>query len=135
MKKLIIFDLNGTLVKRDSSLLQEGCLELLRVLNSNCRLVLVTLDKLEPRKIALTLLGNYFEEIYFVEQKTEDLFKRIVEEYAIPPHYCYVIGDTELEEISIGKKIGCKTIFIHSENKSIIADYSIKRLAEIGAIL
>jgi phosphoglycolate phosphatase-like HAD superfamily hydrolase len=86
----IIFDYNRTLYNPETNSLYFGVIKLLQDLSKNHELFLIS--KNEPgREDGLEKQGikKYFKKISFVEEKTTDLFKELVQ----GDKNSFVIGD------------------------------------------
>ena len=105
----IIFDYNRTIFDPETNELYPGVFELLRYLQPNHELFLVSRD--EPsRKTRLQEFNivNFFKEIYFVPEKTKELYEKISDSNK----NTLVIGDSINSEIKIGNQLGLVTVRI-----------------------
>lgn len=106
-----------------------GVPEMLQDLQYRYQLFLVTSGYAETqsRKIEVLGLGPYFEEIYFAPvgnpQGKAEALQYLQQKYALPYAKMVVIGDRISNEIVIGKRLGCPTIWIqHGECAHILPD-------------
>lgn len=105
----IIFDYNRTLFNPESGKLYPGTIELLKMLYKKYQLFLIT--KNEPgrdQKITEFGIKEYFQDIAFVDKKTIEIFKKLVNE----SESVMVVGDRVKDEIKIGNKLGYTTVWI-----------------------
>lgn len=103
----IIFDYNRTLFNPDTNSLYQGVLDLLQDLSRYNELFLISRN--EPRRrdrLEEFGIAEYFNNIAFVEDKTADIFTKLVGSCK----NVFVIGDRVREEIAIGNKLGFRTI-------------------------
>ena len=135
MKKIILFDFNKTLYDPHKKELMNGCLDILKLLSSKHILILISNQKCGRKDLIDKLIGKYFRETVLCNEKNEHEFKAIISKYDSHNSKCFVVGDTLDEEITIGKKLGCKTIHLNSNDKPTTADYSIKNLEELRSII
>lgn len=136
----IIFDYNRTLFNPDTDSLYQGVVELLQKLSENNELFLISRN--EPgRENRLKEIGikKYFNNLAFVEDKTAELFIRLVG----PRKNVFVVGDRVKEEITIGNKLGFKTIWVQQgkfaaelpSNALEQATFTVKNIQEIQSII
>lgn len=139
---LAIFDFNRTIYNPDTkSFFPEVSKLLKRLTEKNITLILVSKKELAREKI-LTQAGldKFFNEIFFVEQKTVSLFEDLIQKYQ--PSETFVIGDYLPAEISIGNKVGAQTIWLRQGKFSFIKpkekevpSHTIKHLKEVLPII
>lgn len=136
----IIFDYNRTLFDPETRGLYFGAIDLLEKIYQQNELYIV--GRNEPgRKENIKKLGlnKYFKGVYFVDEKTKDIFKELLS----ADNKTVVIGDRVREEILIGNSLGCVTIWLKqgkfsSELPRVDAEkpkYVVKKLAEIESII
>lgn len=108
----IIFDYNRTLFNPETGKLYTGIFMMLKKLAKKHKLFLITMNEPE-RKNTIKELGidQYFRQILFVEQKTEEVFKNMVAQNET----VIVIGDRLQGEIQIGVQLGFITIHIQHD--------------------
>jgi FMN phosphatase YigB (HAD superfamily) len=136
----IIFDYNRTLYNPETNSLYFGVIKLLQDLSKNHELFLIS--KNEPgREDGLEKQGikKYFKKISFVDEKTTDLFKELVQ----GDKNSFVIGDRVREEIFVGNQLGFITIWVQQgkfavelpENLNQEPNYIVKSIDEIKNII
>lgn len=105
----IIFDYNRTIFDPETNELYPGVFELLRYLQPNHELFLVSRNEPDRLKRFETFgLTNIFKKVYFVPEKNLELFKKISNN----EKNTFVIGDSLNDEIKIGNTLGFLTIRI-----------------------
>jgi len=107
---LAIMDYNRTLFDPDNNGLISGAVELLNGLKF-LGATMILVSKNEPgREGRLYELGivDFFEEVLFVDGKTEALFQEVIARYQAEK--VYVIGDHPYQEIRAGNQTGAFTI-------------------------
>jgi FMN phosphatase YigB (HAD superfamily) len=118
--KLIIWDFRNTIYNIEDDKFGENALELLTAFHKNCKQVLastVSSKNFGKRLDLIKKLGIdvFFDEIH-IGRKDSDIFNDFLRKYGTSPKNTYVIGDNAYSEISIGNKLGMKTILL--KNKS-----------------
>lgn len=112
--ELIMFDFNRTLYNPDKKELIKGAKSVLeKYFKAEIRMILISrLEK--DRQCIVREMGieKYFDEIVFVKEKNEKLFKTFLEKYN--PQKVYVVGDYLYEEIRYGNMNNMKTIWIRN---------------------
>lgn len=111
MNQAIIIDFNRTLYNPDNDTLEEYATNLLEYLSK--RAILILLGKgTESRQDLIEKLNinQYFQKIIIVEEKNIGQLESIKSQY---PHISkiYSIGDRIKKEITLGNKMGFKTIW------------------------
>lgn len=137
----IIFDYNRTLYDPEMHSLYPEAAVLLRNLSQEHDLYLI--GRNEPgrsNKLNELDIRQYFKKTRFVDQKTEKLFIEIItKDQNIP----FVIGDRVYEEITIGNKLGYRTIWVRQgkfsnevpRNEAENPLFIVRNLSEIAPIL
>ena len=115
MKKIIIFDFNRTIYDPDKDKIIDGVINKLEYFYKK-KYILYLISRNENSQKRLEILNifdikKYFKEIYFVENKTPEIFLSILEKENINPENVYVIGDYLYEEIRFGNMAGLNTIW------------------------
>lgn len=107
---LMIIDYNRTLYDPDKDCLVQGALALLEALKKKEFTLVLVSRKEEGRSSRLSELGieDFFSEILFVEEKSEQLFRAIRTRYI--GQFCYVLGDYLYQEIRAGNMACAMTI-------------------------
>jgi putative hydrolase of the HAD superfamily len=62
-------------------------------------------------------------------------FPKIIQHYKVKPSNCFVVGDQEKTDILPANKMGMKTIYVNTVNRSKIADFNINNILQIKKIL
>ena len=121
-KNIIIIDLLRTLYDPEENILIKGVKETLDELSKNNTLLLVSRDEGQRKKILKDLgIEHYFKEVFLLPEKTEREFSQIIQKYKEGSQTTYVIGDRIQDEIYIGNRLGCKTIWVrHGKFKNIL---------------
>jgi FMN phosphatase YigB (HAD superfamily) len=143
--KLAIIDFNRTIFDPDTGCLVPGALELLQLLEKK-GVARVLVSRLEPgREGILSDFGiqDMFAKIYFVPEKSKDLFLNIMQTHGASSEETLVIGDYLHEEIRYGKRAGARTIhfkkgkFRHlsPESEDDIPWKTVEVLSEIAAYI
>jgi FMN phosphatase YigB (HAD superfamily) len=142
-EKLVIFDFNRTIYDPENGKLIKGVKWVLsRLLKAKVKMILVS--KNEKDRAALFSkfgLEKYFEELFFVEDKSEEVFRKIAKKYH--SSNIYVVGDYLHEEIYYGNLIGAETIWFRSgkfsdlkmRNKQDKPNYIIKELKALIPVI
>ncbi|MFA7315761.1 MAG: HAD hydrolase-like protein [Candidatus Paceibacterota bacterium] len=136
----IIFDYNRTLFDPETNDLYLGVLELLQKLSKTYELFLISRN--EPvRKMRLEAFNikNYFQQILFVDEKSEQIFKKI----GGSTKKVIVVGDSISDEIKIGNQLGFITVRIKKgkfasevpKTKDEIAKFNITDLRDLESII
>lgn len=137
----IIFDYNRTLYNPETQSLSSNAVVLLEILSQKHKLYLVGRNEPERNnKLDELNIRKYFEQAQFVDRKTEELFRSIVTN---DKNVTFVIGDRIYEEITIGNKLGYKTIWVRQgkfceevpRNESENPLFTVHSLSEIEPIL
>lgn len=112
--KGMIFDFMRTLYDPETDSLVEGVYELLDTLHKKDWYIVLISRNEGQRDQLLDKYGirKYFDEVYFVPEKTQKLFNHIVE--CMGQREIYVVGDRIYDEIYFGNQSGCKTIWFRS---------------------
>ncbi len=111
--KAIIFDFTRTLYDPNLNKLEEGALDVLRVLHKKIPLAIYAKDK-TGRTSELDELGikGFFDAILVVKEKSGSDIKSLAEKMNVKPHEVLLIGDRVKAEIRAGKEAGCMTIWL-----------------------
>lgn len=135
----IIFDYNRTLFDPETDALYPGVDAVLKNLAMKNDLFLISRN--EPnRKDRFEKLGigKYFKKILFVEKKTKEIFKSLIQNL----EDTIIIGDRVREEISLGNQLGFITIWIKQgkfsgelPEKSKQPNYTINDIRELQTII
>lgn len=106
-----------------------GVPKMLEELKQSHRLFLVTsgYEKTQARKLEVLGLSAYFDEVYYApvghSRGKEDALRHLQQKYALNYSGMVVIGDRINNEIVIGKRLGCPTIWIrHGECAHILPE-------------
>ncbi len=136
----IIFDYNRTIFDPETDDLYPGVLDLLKRLFQENELFLVSRNEPE-RKNRVRELGieKYFQEMLFVDEKTEGIFAEI----AADSKMVVVVGDSIRDEIRIGNLLGFVTVRVAKgifkmqkpEDENQTADYEIADIRELEKII
>lgn len=121
-KSAIIFDFNRTLFDPTVFALYQGVLPMLDELRKERTLILYS-RKGWDRKLLLEQLGidTHFSAAYFVEKKTAENMRAVLDEQGLDPKETVVVGDMLTDEIYVGNQLGMKTVwFQQSRFGSII---------------
>lgn len=136
----IIFDYNRTIFDPESGKLYPGVFELLKKLSLENELFLVSFN--EPgRKETIDGLkiGKYFQKILFVDEKTVEIFLKLVGK----DKKVIVVGDSVRSEIRIGNMLGFVTVRVaqgkfklqEPENENEIANYEVDDIRKLEKII
>ena len=109
---LAIIDFNGTMYDPESDALMPGVKVLLEWLKAkDIPMVLVSKQVLGREGLPKQLgIADYFAEILFVDQKTGDQFRKIMDTYGVKPEETFVLGDYPASEIRAGNEAGAFTM-------------------------
>jgi len=114
--KAIIWDFNSTLYNPLSQKLYKDAKEILERASQKYKQALITsaITKAKERNILIKKVGiqNFFDHID-INIKTKKVFLHVCEKFECKPTEVYVIGDSYLKEISVGNKLGMKTIWFN----------------------
>lgn len=112
--ELIMFDFNRTLYNPDKKELIKGAKSVLeKYFKAEIRMILISRLEKDRQGIVREMgIEKYFDEIVFVKEKNEKLFKTFLEKYN--PQKVYVVGDYLYEEIRYGNMNNMKTIWIRN---------------------
>lgn len=94
--------------------LVDGAEEVLTRLASDWRLILLTkgASEVQGRRIEESGLAGYFDEVRIVDTKTEDVWSKIIEEFAIDPAASWSIGNSLGSDIQPALSCGFSAIWI-----------------------
>ena len=110
--KAVIFDLAWTLYDPLEKKPYPDTLVVLERLSVRADLYLVTRDG-ESRKFLSDIgIYSFFKKVFFVERKTMKLFLSIAGHRKKKYEEVFVVGDTVWEEITVGNKLGYKTVLV-----------------------
>ena len=125
---LAIIDFNGTLYDPFRSGLMPGAKELLEALKKKgVPVVVVSKQELEGSgRLRQLEIDEYINEALFVDQKTGEHFREIMERHDAKPEEAYVIGDYLASEIRAGVEAGAFTIHYKGGHRSGLVEDSIK---------
>lgn len=138
----IIFDYNRTIYNPETGGLYSGVFELLKELSEKNSLYLVSRNEPERNSVIKSLgVDNFFKQIKFVDQKTEEIFKEFAAGKEMEK--VLIIGDRIKEEIAIGNKLGFITIWFKQgkfsselpESEIENPQYIIKNINELMGII
>ncbi|MFA6909194.1 MAG: HAD hydrolase-like protein [Patescibacteria group bacterium] len=117
---IIFFDFNRTLYDPDAKRLITGARSMLvHMKKRGFMLVLMSHGDARQEAIVRKLrIAPYFSRLIFVRRKSVRLFRQVTSAYKIMPRDCYVVGDRIRQEISIGNRIGMKTVWFRREKFS-----------------
>ncbi len=108
----VIFDFNRTLFDPTIYALYQGVTPMLEELKRDRPLILFS-RKSWDRQALIEKLGisDYFTSVHFVEQKTPENLKRVLDEHRLEPSDCVIVGDMLSDEICVGGELGMKTVW------------------------
>jgi putative hydrolase of the HAD superfamily len=88
--------------------------DVLRQLAPAFRLVLATKGEpeLQGRKIARSEVGQFFDQIYVMERKTEEEYRMILGAYQMPPNRAWAVGNSVRSDINPALLLGIRAILI-----------------------
>ena len=94
--------------------LVDGAEEILRSLASDWRLILLTKGAMEVqgRRIDDSGLADYFTELRIVDRKNEEVWSKIIEEFAIEPEASWSVGNSFHSDIQPAVSCGLSAIWI-----------------------
>jgi FMN phosphatase YigB (HAD superfamily) len=122
--KTIIFDFYNTLFNPQTGRLFDGTTGMLRLLNKQYKLVLITSGgKYRYQLINKLSLFPDFSQIIICKIKKADVYAGFISSNSV------VIGDRIEEEIKIGKYLGAKTLLVNPDSENPIT--TIKRFLKI----
>jgi len=105
----IIFDYNRTIYDPEKLELYDGVYDLLNRLSQEHKLYLVSKNEPGRGNIITELgIGDFFNEIIFVDNKTTTDFQKLVG----ADTNVVVVGDRVKGEIKIGNMLGYKTVWV-----------------------
>lgn len=109
---LAIIDFNGTMYDPETGTLVPGAKELLEGLKQKGVVMALVSKQVLGREGLPKKLGiaDYFAEILFVDQKTGQQFRKIMDTYRAKPQETFVIGDYPASEIRAGNEAGAFTL-------------------------
>src|SRR3989344_3022903 len=130
---LAIIDFNGTLYDPFRPGLMPGAKELLEALKmKGVPVVVVSKQELDGSgRLKQLGIDEYINEAIFVDQKTGEHFREIMERHGAKPEETYVIGDYLAFEIRAGVEAGAFTIHYKGGHRSGVAEDSITPNATI----
>lgn len=113
MKKIIIFDFNRTIYDPDTKTLFPGTREVLQALHQKEFILYIVGKGNEARLDIINQLNikEYFENIYLVPEKNIEQLLALKERYPENTIF-YSVGDRIKNEISLGNKVGFKTVWL-----------------------
>lgn len=114
MQKIIIFDFNRTLYDPERRVLLDDALMVLQTLQQR-GFALYLLSHAVPWRVRLLDefgLRQYFTKILMSEQKTLGQVQEIIEHAKADLSQSFMVGDRIKSEISLGKLVGLKTIWV-----------------------
>lgn len=110
--KAVIIDFNRTLFNPDKNEFFDGVFDLLKCLKERqWKLALISVEN-EERLNKIGPISSFFEIIKVVEEKNVQNFGEIITILRVNPNEILVIGDRIKEEITIGKKLGMKALWL-----------------------
>lgn len=114
--KAIIWDFNNTLYNPLSEKLYKDAKAILERASQQYKQALITsaITRAQERKNLIKRIGikKFFDHID-INIKTKRVFLNVCEKFKCEVSEVYVIGDSYLKEISLGNKLGMKTIWFH----------------------
>lgn len=110
--KMVIFDFNRTIYDPEKNVIIDGVIGLLQVLyEQGIIIILVSRDEGDRKEIIeKNNLKKFFNDMYFVSEKSVQLFQEIIDAYEVDD--VYVVGDYLPAEIRCGNLVGAETIWI-----------------------
>ncbi len=143
-KGAVIFDFNRTLFDPTIYALYQGVTPMLEELQRDRPLILFS-RKSWDRKALLDQLGisDYFADAHFVEKKTPENLRHILDSHNLDPKECVIVGDMLSDEICVGGELGMKTVWFQQSRFGAIADgtppclpqYTVHSIAELRELL
>ncbi len=138
----IIFDFSRTLYNPTEDRLESGTEEILQELSKKHNLFLLSKNPAGRRERAEELVGKYFRRMFFVEEKSLDGLKKIIEDEKLNAGDCWIVGDRARKEIAFGKELGMKTVWVKQGKfaeeeplKGLEPDFTINNLNELAYII
>ena len=133
--KLIIWDFRNTIYNTDKKEFSKDALQLLTKFHGKYKQVLasaVSLDNFDERIKLIKDLGLdvFFDEIH-IGKKNAEVFLSFSNKYKITPKDTYVIGDNAFSEITIGNRLGMKTIWIPNGKQGETEIKAWKRISKL----
>lgn len=114
MKEVIIFDFYKTIFNPQTNRMYWGMKALLINLSVNNRLILITTGtSIREKQVQGTEIRRYFDRVIVCTKKTPRIYKQF--DAQMKP---IVVGDRIEEEITIGKKLGYRTIQVMASMKN-----------------
>ena len=142
MLKGIIFDFNRTLYDPEAGKLFPGVKELLKDLGGKgIKRGLISFGSLEKEQLIKSLgLPPFLDWYTVVLEKNPAHFQMFCKKFNIKPEEVAVVGDRMVEEITVGKRLGMKTMWLKrgayaNEITNISPDFIIDSLAEIPFVI
>jgi len=137
--KAIIFDFLKTLWDKETGI-YKGVNQLLEELSKNYLLFLISKTKNKEQRIKeIGELKNFFKQIIIVENKTPEIFLKLIKQNKLEKKDVYVIGDNLVSEIKIAKLLKLKAVWIKKNTinnmKNIKPDFIVTNILEIKNIL
>lgn len=102
---------------------------------------LISFGGAEKRQLIKSLgLENILDWYKVVEEKNPEVFKAFLTEFDLKPEEVLVVGDLVNEEVSIGKGIGSKTVWVRwgafaDVATSVIPDYTIGNITSLKGVV
>lgn len=142
MKMKEIEDLGWEVLSKKPELI-NGAKEILEYLMKSYRLFLITKGDKELQTIRVTQSGvaSYFESVFVVMEKNEELFKRIITDHAVISNKSWSIGNSMKADINPALLAGLNCIHIKTsawdfEHAEPIGDYyAVNELRDIKNII
>lgn len=104
----------GTSVFKESPRVFDSTEQVLQSLSGKYLLILATKgDKnLQKQKLQVTNLKLFFDKIYFLEEKTDQEYRMIIEENKLDPSNVWIVGNSIRSDINPALKLGIKCFWM-----------------------
>lgn len=143
MKKSLVIDFMRTLYDPMTSQLYPGVKALLAEMHGERRMILYSRQQRSRNGLIEELgIDECFEATYFVEEKTPENLKGILDKHEIDPHTCIVIGDMVTAELRAGCVLGAKTIWFNqgifaesTTGTGLVPDHTVASIPELHKLL
>src|SRR3989344_499019 len=109
MDRLIIFNWNGINSNNQLSPYSE---RVLNILSQKYKLAIISKKNsriAEIRILQTELKTPYFDILFASADKTADQYSRCMNKFSINPENTIIVGNGSIEDIDIGKSLGCNT--------------------------
>lgn len=124
--------------------LYPDAIQALRQLSERFELVLATKGErgLQEQKVRQLGIDRYFSSLYFIERKTSDEYRHIIQTHGVKAEMAWAIGNSVRSDVNPATEIGMRAIWIrraaswayeeaHLEDEAVAIVDSLREAAEI----